>query len=573
MIVRTLQIASKSLTTQQQAMDTVSQNIANVNTAGYSRQSANLTTSQPDRIGLHNFGNGVELASISRSMDPLVANAQISNSTQSAYANTIRDGLTSVEATFGNLGAPGLTSSLDAFFTAQQLLTNSPDDPITRTDMVAKATDFTNLASSMQQQLVSRQLSADQEVAVQVDTANALLDKIAQLNTQIIRNEVGGQVSGAANDLRDQRDLAVMELAAIIPVQKVATKNGGLMLQTPGGDLLVQDGLVRQLKTGPIPGSSFNEVQFADTGLPATGIESGGKIGGLVTIRDTQISNYIDALDGIARNIIFSVNQLHASGTGTTAVTSYTSGLATSNSAGAVNAAPEVPFAANIVDGSFTIHVLDGNPPTNPGGTAINITAGTTSLNQIAADISAVAGVTASVNAAGALVIDGGANRIVFSNDSSNFLAAYEINTFFQGGGAADITVDAAILRDPGRIATATADPATSAVAITDNSAAMGMLALRDQALNVDGDTPLSLTQRAGNLAGQFGLDIATATQDSVFREAQATSLSAQREAVSGVNLDEEMINMMIFQRSYEASAKVIQTANQMLTTLMGILR
>ena len=573
MIVRALQIASKSLTTQQQAMDTVSHNIANANTEGYSRQTANLVTSQPDRIGLLNFGNGVELSSISRSMDPMVARAQVANSTLASYANTVRDGLTSVEATFGSLGAPGLTSTLDDFFNAQQLLANSPDDPIARTDMVAKANDIVNLISSMQQQLVSRQQSADQEIGVLINDVNTLVDKIAALNNEIVQNEPGDQAGSTANDLRDKRDVAVMALAALIPFQQVATNDGGLMLQTPGGDLLVQNGYVRHLKVGPEAGSSFGTVQFSDTGLPATGIENGGKIGGLATIRDTQLAGYISTIDSLAQNLIFSVNQLHSGGTGTTAVTSYTSGLATANPAAPANADPDIPFAAKIVDGSFTIHVLDADPPTNPGGTAINITAATTTMNQIAADISAVAGVTATVNGSGNLVINGGANRVVFSSDSSNVLAAYEINTFFHGSSAADISVDAAILSDPGRIATASADPATSAVAITGNSIALSILALRDQALNVDGGTPLSLTQRAANLAGTFGLDIASASQESLFRESQAASLSVQREAVSGVNLDEELVNMMVFQRSYEASAKIIQVANEMLGTLMGLIR
>lgn len=560
MIVRTLQIASKSLLTQQQGMDTVAQNIANANTEGYSRQTANLVTAIPDRIGQLNFGNGVQLGSISRSMDPLVARAQVANTTLTSYANTLKEGLTSVEATFGNLGAPGLTSTLDSFFNAQQLLANSPDDPIGRLDMIAKANDIVNLTSSMQQQLVLRQQSSTEEVGTLVNEANIILNRIAVLNGQIVKTE-----PGAANDLRDQRDTAVMALAALIPVQQVATNDGGLMLQTPGGDLLVQNDFARQLE---LVGDT---VQFTDTKLPAAGIESGGRIGGLTTIRDTQLTDYIGTLDSLAKNLIFSVNQLHSGGTGTTAVTSYTSGLAPLNAAAAVNADPDIPFAANIVDGTFTIHVLDGNP----GGSPVTITAGTTTLNDIATDINTnIAGVSASVNASGALVIDGGANRVVFSNDSSNFLAAYEINTFFHGSGAADISVDAAILSDPGRIATATADAATSAVGITDNSIALGILALRDQALDVDGGgTPASLISRATNLAGKFGLDIASASQESVFRESQGVSLALQRDAVSGVNLDEELINMMTFQRSYEAAAKVIQTANQMLGTLMGIIR
>jgi flagellar hook-associated protein 1 FlgK len=554
-------------------MDTVSQNIANVNTEGYSRQTANLVTSQSDRIRLHNFGSGVELESITRSMDPMVARAQVANNTLASYADTLTEGLTSVESIFGNLGAPGLTSTLDDFFNAQQLLANSPDDPIARTDMVAKANDIATLTSSMQQQLLSRQQSANQEAGTLINETNKLMDNIAALNRQIVQNETGGQVAGAANDLRDKRDVAVMALAALIPFQQVSTNDGGLMLQTPGGDLLIQNGYSRHLQVAPAAGSSFDVIQFSDTGLPATGIENGGKIGGLLTIRDTQLAGYISTLDSLAQNLIFSVNQLHSGGTGTTAVTSYTSGLAATNAAAPVNADPDIPFAAKIVDGSFTIHVLDGDPPTNPGGTAINITAATTTMNQIAADISAVAGVTATVNASGNLVINGGANRVVFSNDSSNVLAAYEINTLFHGSSAADISVDAVILSDPGRIATASADPATSAISITDNSIALNILALRDQPLNVDGGTPTSLTDRATNLAGKFGLDIASASQESIFRESQATSLSVQREAVSGVNLDEELVNMMVFQRSYEASAKIVQVANEMLGTLMGLVR
>ena len=572
MIVRTLQIASKSLISQQQAMDTVSQNIANANTEGYSRQSANLVTAQPDHIRQLSFGNGVQLDSISRAIDPLVARAQIANTSLASYANTLREGLTSVEATFGNLGAPGLTSTLDAFFTAQQLLANSPDDLIARTDMVAKANDIASLTANMQQQLVYRQQSADQEVSILVNKANTLLDRIADLNGQIIRSETAGQVSNSANDLRDKRDLAVKQLAELIPFQQVAASDGGLLLQTNGGDLLVQNSYVRHLQVGPAAGSSFNVVQFAENGQQATGIDSGGRIGGLMTIRDTQLAGYISTLDSLAKNLIFSINQLHASGTGITAVTSYTAGLASTNPALAVDADANIPFAGKIVDGSFTVHVLDGTPPSNPGGTTINITAGVTTLNQIAADITAATGVTATVNAAGYLVVDGGANRVAFSGDSSNFLAAYEVNAFFHGDSAANIAVDSAIQNDPGRIATATAD-AASAIAITDNSTAKAILALRDQALNVDGGTASSLIERAASLAGKFGLDIASATQDSIFRESQADSLSIQRNAVSGVNLDEEMVNMMVFQRSYEASAKVVQVANEMLTTLMGLIR
>lgn len=272
------------------------------------------------------------------------------------------------------------------------------------------------------------------------------------------------------------------------------------------------------------------------------------------------------------KNLIFSANQIQSNGTGTTTVSRYTSGLNAAAPAAPLNADASVPFAAKIVPGSFTIHVLNGNPPTNPAGTAINITA-TTTLNQVVTAINAVPGVTATLSAAGKLTIDGGVNRVAFSKDSSNFLAAYEVNTLFHGSSAATIAVDPAIAQDSGRLATATPDPLTSSIAVSDNSAALKMLALRDTSLSVDGTPPATLANRANTMIGQFGLDLASITQENSLRTTQAAALKKQQQAISGVNLDQEMVKMIAFQRSYQASAKMIQIADRMLNTLMGVIR
>ena len=572
MILRSLNIGASSLLAQQKAIDVISQNIANVNTPGYSRQTTELVSAVPDYIAGRDYGNGVNIASVRRSIDPMLAKAQLTNNSLTSFAQTLTEGLTSIEAIFGNLDAPGLTSTLDDFFQAQQQLANTPEDPISRLNVQSRAEDVVIRISGMHQQLIERQLAADQEISPLITQVNNLLDQIADLNNAIIAHETVSLSIDEANDLRDQRDMAVMELSKLIPLQRVETNNGGLLLQTPGGDLLVQNSTVRHLQLGAGT-NGFGNIEFVDTGLPAVGVNQGGKLGGLITLRDSQLSQYIQMLDSLAANLIFSVNQLHSGGAGSTSVTQYVSAQAATNPAGAVGVDVNVPFASKIVDGSFKIHVLDGTPPSNPGGITINVIAGTTTLNQIAADISAIAGVTASVDANGYLVVDGGTNRIAFSNDTSNFLAAYEVNAFFHGSSAADFAVDAAIKSDAGRIATATADSITSDIAAADNSTALAILALRDKAVSVDGSTAASPIERAATLASTYGLDVAAASQQLTYREAEAHTLSSQRQAISGVNTDEELVNMMQFQRAYEAAAKVIQTSNEMLNSLMGLIR
>ncbi len=572
MILRNLNIGLSSLLAQQKAIDVVSQNIANVNTPGYSRQTAQLSSTVPETLAGRDFGTGVNVTNVSRSMDPILAQSQIANNSLTSLAQTLQQGLANVEASFGNLDVPGLTTTLDDFFVAQQQLANTPEDPLSSLNVQTRAQDIAIRISGMRQQIVDGQTAANQEISPLVTQVNNLLDQIAGLNKHILVNESSGP-SNNANDLRDQRDMAVMELSKLIPLQRVATNNGGLILQTPGGDLLIQNDTARHLQLGPAVGSSFSNIEFTDTGMPAQGLEQGGKLGGLITLRDNQMAGYVQTLDSLAANLIFTVNQLHTGGTGSTAVTQYTSAQASNNPAAAVNADATIPFASKIVTGSFTLHVLDAVPPTVPGGTAINITAGTTTLNQIAIDISAVAGVTASVNASGQLVVDGGANRIAFTNDTSNLLAAYEINAFFNGSTAADFSVDAAILSDAGRIATGAADATTSTIAPADNTVALAILALRDQAVSIDGSVAASPVQRAANLASTYGLDVAAANQQVSYRQAEASSLASQRASISGVNMDEELVNMMQFQRAYEAAAKVIQTSNQMLDSLMSLVR
>jgi len=239
------------------------------------------------------------------------------------------------------------------------------------------------------------------------------------------------------------------------------------------------------------------------------------------------------------------------------------------------NATQTAPFANKIQTGSFKIHVYDAAGAAVPaGGTTINISAGTTSMNNVVTSLNAVAGITASVDASGRLSINAAAGQsFALSGDSSNFLAAYEINNFFSGGDTATMRLSSAIQASANAISTGVADPATSNVFAGDNSSALAILALQNTALSVDGTASSSLFDRTTSLSTQYGSDVAVSLQQKSYRSVEATSLESQRQAVSGVNVDEELINMIKFQRAYQASAKIITTTNTMLDSLMGLIR
>jgi len=573
MITGALNTAASSIKAQQQAIDVISHNIANVNTPGYSRQTAKLATMTPDTLANFHFGRGVQLQSIQRAVDPFLTRSLNTNSNQLAFSQTMEQGLNGVESVFGSLDTPGLSTSLDDFFQAYQLLANNPQDAAQRNNVRARGVDIATSLNTMRSQLIDAQNSANQGISDRINKVNLLLDQIASLNTQISAQE--GASSNPANDLRDQRDIAVRDLSTLMPVQTVNGNNRSFLLQSMSGDLLVQDGDTRQLARGGTAGTGFTGVAIAANGVPVSGIDSGGEIGGLITLRDSRLGSYITQLDSLAANLSFGLNQLHASGAGLTLPGSVTSEQTVTAAASAVDAAAQnIPFAAQIVSGSFKVHVYDSTgTPVSAGGTNITITKGSTTVNQVISQLTAVSGITASLDSSGRIVINAGSGRVGFSGDTSNFLAAYEIGSFFHGNSAANISISATIKANANYIAAGAINATSSLNNPGGNDIALKIIDFQNTALAVDGSTKSSVLDRTSNLGVNYATHVQSASRERVFRSAEAQSLNAQRQAIAGVSTDQELINMIKFQRAYQASAKVIQTSNQMLDSLLSLIR
>ncbi|MDX8406190.1 MAG: flagellar basal body rod C-terminal domain-containing protein, partial [Mariprofundus sp.] len=475
-----------------------------------------------------------------------------------------------------SLQSTGLSAALNDFFLSWQQLANNPQDSAQKYNVRTKADTLATNLKNMNQQLTAAQSSADSQVTSLIQQANLLLNDISTLSTQITRQE-NGTTTATANDLRDQRDQMISKLSAIMPVQQVSTLDGSLLLQSVGGDLLVQDGVAHQLARGTAPANGFGGVIIAETGQVIKNIGLNGSIGGQIELRDNKLGSYIQQVDSIAANLAFAVNQVHGSANAGTASTTMTSGQTVNAGLTLDDPAQATAFATQIISGSFKIHSYDAAGVATPaGGSTINITAGLTTMNDVVTSLNTALGATgtASLDAGNHLNITAAAgSSFTLSDDSSNMLAAFEVNSFFTGSSASTLDLAAAIKANPATINTGQADPVTSAISTADNSAAITIMQLQDQALAFDGSASASLNNRTSSVSTQYGFDVGNSVQQQQYRNAEFDSLNAQRQAISGVNTDEELVSMIKLQRAYEASAKVITTANQMMTSLMGLIR
>jgi len=580
MIFGTLNLAATSLKAQQKAIDVVANNIANVNTPGYNRQIANISTLAPEKVGALSFGRGVEVTGVSRIVDPIINSALLSNASRQGFSSTVNTGLVTVENVFGSLQSTGLSAALNDFFLSWQQLANTPQDNGQKTNVRAKSESLVTSLKNMDLQLTAAQTSADSRVTDQITQANALLTDIATISTQIARQENGLQgTAGTANDLRDQRDQMISNLSVLMPVQQVNTQDGSLLLQTVGGDLLLQGGAVmHQLARSGAPAGGFGDVVIAETGQPVKDIGLNGSIGGLIDLRDNKLGSYLQQVDSIAANLAFAVNQLHASANAGSASTTMTSGQTIAAAPVALNdPAQPAAFANQIVSGSFKIHTYDAaGAPVTPGGSTISITAGTTTIDAVITSLNTALGAagTATLDSTGHLNITAAAgSSFALSDDTSNMLAAFEVNSFFTGSSAATLDLAATVKADPATINTGRADPLTSVITAGGNSAAIAIMQLQNQAVSFDGSINSSLNNRTSAVSTQYGSDVAASQLQQQYLTAEAASLNAQRQAISGVNTDEELVSMIKFQRAYEASAKIITTTNQMMDSLLGLIR
>ena len=458
--------AKVALFTHQTGIEITGNNIANVNTPGYSRQRVNLVTSEPVLSTVGAMGTGVEITEIQRIHDPFLG-AQINEETQKMGKWESQQGaLERVEMVFDAASDSGLIQSMNEFWNGWQDLANNPTGQTERVALVGKSETMALAFNQMSSDLQQIQKDLDISIKGTVDNINQIAIEIADLNYKIGSMEAEDR---NANSYKDAQELLLKDLSLLIDVTSFENSNGGITVLTGTGRTLVETVFTSEL-TVTVNANGFYDVGFINKDGTTTNISSeisGGKLKGWLDSRDIKIPDYLSRLDILAGTIIAEVNSLHV---------------------GVVGSPPS---------GGFDLY---GN-----GG-----------------------------------------------------------EVFFTGTTASDITVNANIITDPNLVAAS-----QSPTAHGDNSNALAIADLQNTIL------PALNTARFDDyynaIVNSVGSNVKEASNNHEHQITMVEHLDNYRESISGVSLDEEMVNMIKYQHAYSAAAKMIQVADEMLNTLINM--
>ena len=300
-----LSIARTALAAQQQAVTVSGHNVANATTAGYTRQRISMTPNSPEVRPDGIFGTGVRVAGIDRLRDTLLDQQVRASASPAEGAATRQDVLSRVESILGAGTDSSIGTALDQFWNAWSDLATSPATASARSVVQQRGAGLAATFNRQSAQLDSLEQQLRDEAQTQLSQLNTIARQIADLNVSIVGSEASG---GSANDLRDQRDMLIDTVAAIVPVTVIDRPNGSNQVMI-GGMPLVDGVSTRTLSlTGPVPLG----VKF---GLSAEATRiTGGKLGALVSAVNTDIAGARSALDTLAAAVVASVNALHVRG-------------------------------------------------------------------------------------------------------------------------------------------------------------------------------------------------------------------------------------------------------------------
>ncbi len=466
--------ASSGLNAYQVASNVTAENIANVNTPGYSRQTAVLENATPVMQNGFSLGTGVNVVAVSRFYDGLMQQQLVNAGTTQSYDTQKSTVLQQIEPTFNEVANDGLGAAITNFIGSWQDLTVNPGGISERQVIVTNAQILADNFHMVSKSLNDATTSQNDSLVPLTDSINNTLTNISQLNQQIFNiNSVGAN----ANEIKDQRDKLVTDLSQKMGIKFTDNADGTTDVYISHGvtnTYLVKGSRAGSLTVAADPTSGNYAVTAHDVTTGATTAidnnvytaQDGGQLWATLQLRDTVIPGYMSQVDVLAKSVIDAVNAQQSA----------------------------------------------GYSPT--GGTLQNFFTPTANVSGSAAGFSIAAGLTTDTIAA--------SGNAALPGDSSNALKMVQL--------ASAHTV-------PSGAPTAT------------------------------------FNSYFGSLVSKIGLDVQSSTtvvtQDAAFTK-QLTTL---RDSNSGVSLDEELTNLMMYQRSYQASSKVLTTATDMMDMVLGLIK
>jgi len=535
--LRSLETAIRAIRAQRQALHTIGHNIANVNTPGFSRQRAVLATTLPQG----SIGTGVKVETIQKIRDTVIDfYIRKENPTLNRW-DTKNKILEEIETLFNEPSTTGISNIMNSFWDSWQDLANNPEDGAARANVREQARILCEIFRGLYESLEDYQSNIDREVKANVDEVNSIIQQIAHLNKEIEIVELGGREK--ANDLRDRRDLLLDDLSKLISFSYKEMRDGTIRVNVYG-QLLVDKGKVAELTTEPGE-NGFLEIKWKDSKERV--IITNGKLKGLIEVRDELIPEFLESLDNLSSSIMNEVNTLHQKGMGLDGTSKIVGSKKLTGNLG--------------IDGSFEIN-----------GVSISVFSMDTldniiiKINNMTDDPTTPTGVMASRDGNRLVLTPGGANpqNICITGDPDNIMLDKLgiLNNFFKGSGAKDMSLSEAIEENLNYIA------ASLNGAPGDNSNALAIAQLKEK-LTMEGGVSTFGAYYNG-IIGKLGIEATEANTLKENQELLLSELENRRQSISGVSLDEELTNIVLFQQAYEAAVHFLRTISDMLDTLVA---
>ncbi len=560
----TIQQSANALQVSELGLHVVGNNIANANTPGYIRQELIQAPAIGNKFGEVVLGNGVRAVGVKQSLDEFVVERL--RQTESALAASDAQGTMykQLESIFGELTSNDLSSQIGEFSSSINDLLNQPGNDSLRRMVLERGKTLTGNIRGISQQLADVSSNLNREVQGAASEINRLTEQLAKLNQRIVEVE-GGRTSGSdAVGLRDERISTLQDLSKIVNIRAVEQQSGSVTVFV-GGEYLVSDGIQRPVKYAlrSEGDKTIPEIRLVDTDSPLQ--VSGGRLQGLYSARDGGVGKVSNDLDQFARDLIEQFNRIHTQGQGVEGFSEVTSSSASDDRTAPLDLSG---FPLTIKNGDFQISVLDlenGTSKTSTIRVKLTGSTGDSSLVDVAQAIDAVSGLSASISSEGKLRIaaDTSSLRFSFAEDTSGFLAASGINTFFVGDSASTIAINSVITENPRMLAASS----TGIGSGTDN--ALKLAQAFDEPVDRLGGQ--SIKQSFENIVVRMTQDINVQSGVSDGLRNFYKTLEGQHLSISGVNLDEEAVKMLFYQRAFQASSRLIQASNEMLDTLVNL--
>lgn len=525
-LISSFNIARAGLTASQAALTVVSNNIANVDNPDYSKLTVNLSdvitnASSSNVIQEANALSGVQVAKITRSTDDYLQSYYREQSTTYSYLNKYDSLASNVETVMNELQDTGLSSALTAFNSAVTALNNDPSSSSARENFISTAQNLCSVfnntyasLTSIQQSLVGDYTKVgsidSSQIASSVNDVNSLLDQLSEVNGNIIQTSSANITSSA---LLDQRDSLLAKLTNIIPATIEENKNGTVKISLAGRELMA--------------GSTVTGYLQAVSGTPPTTDEAVINVVGSDKITVTA-SNINSSIDSGSMGAILAIAGSDPAKFTINGTISDLNTLASS--------------FANILN---TIQCGD---PNGDGSQAMRLST------------NAVTGVKT--------LVDSSATNYLFV--TSDPTAATPIT----GITAGNISVSSALIANTdliaaGRLTAAQHTAGGYANDIGNNSNSTLMVNSATQTYGTLGNQTISgyLSTTVSNIGTKVSnLDASLKTQKSITDEVKSRLTS-----VKGVDIEEELTDMIKYQKAYQASARVFSTCNELMDTLLNL--